>query len=315
MRLIIHAGIHRTGSTALQYFLADNRTELALQGFAYPFDKPNHQDIAWALHRHKTSGDDLIARLHTLNRSTAHTVILSGEDFSLHQNLDWLDVVSRDYNVECIVYLRRQDDWVMSWYNQHVKWPFNREKSQASPQEFLSAIDEFYWIDYERLLDRWTGALGFDSVTVGVVEKQQITDVVRHFADAVGLDTAPMTFGEARPNDSLPIHVLEIARHLGLFEMTRRERTVLNNALRTALLDKATDATTVYSPAERAALIERFAKTNRAVAQRFFGRDELFKAPIPGPDEAYYTFPATRHDEVLKEWVAPLLRQLIARAK
>lgn len=250
MRLIIHAGVHRTGSTALQRSLAGNRTALALQGFAYPFNKPNHQEIAWALHRRRMRGDDLVARLEPLSRSKAHTIILSAEDFSVHRNLDWIRAVSENYEVGCVLYLRRQDEWLMSWYNQHVKWPFDKWKSKLSPQEFLATIDEFHWIDYESLLDRWSGALGEDHVSIAVVDKTQVVDVVQHFCDRVGIDAATMRLDRGRSNDSLPVHILEIARHLGLFDLKPRERVILNDALRRALGTKASGLTTVYSPAE-----------------------------------------------------------------
>ena len=60
----------------------------------------------------------------------------------------------------CVFYLRRQDHWLMSWYNQHVKWPFDREKSRMDPQAFLATLEDFHWLDYERLLGRWSAVLG-----------------------------------------------------------------------------------------------------------------------------------------------------------
>ncbi len=51
MTLVIHAGIHRTGTTSLQRFLAENRAALAGRGVGYPGEENNHQALAWALHR------------------------------------------------------------------------------------------------------------------------------------------------------------------------------------------------------------------------------------------------------------------------
>ena len=48
----------------------------------------------------------------------------------------------------------------MSWYNQHVKWPFDRQKSRMDPAAFLTTIEDFHWLDYERLLARWSTVLG-----------------------------------------------------------------------------------------------------------------------------------------------------------
>ena len=48
MRVIIHAGIHRTGTTSLQRCLAGNRAALAARGFCYPGTEVHHQSLAMA---------------------------------------------------------------------------------------------------------------------------------------------------------------------------------------------------------------------------------------------------------------------------
>ena len=45
-------------------------------------------------------------------------------------DLGWLAAVAARVDTRAVLYLRRQDHWVMSWDNQHVKWPFDRTKSQ-----------------------------------------------------------------------------------------------------------------------------------------------------------------------------------------
>lgn len=316
MRLIIHAGIHRTGSTALQYFLASNRAGLSLQGFVYPFKGPHHQHIAWALYRRRMTGHGLVRRLEPYRRPTAHTIILSAEDFAIHRRFGWLHTAAKAFDdVRCILYLRRQDDWLMSWYNQHVKWPFDKTKSTLSSQEFLATIDDFYWLDYEALLDRWVSVLGEAAVAVAIVEEPQVTDVVDHLSKAVGIDTSGLALDDGRPNDSLPVHVLEIARNLTIFDLQPRERMILSAALRNALKDRATDSTTVYSPQERLAILERYTQSNRAVARRFFDRDDLFLAPPPQHDDPHFTFPTTTREELLRDWVAPVIRELLRNAK
>ena len=57
----IHAGIHRTGTTSLQRFLADNRAALAGQGVGYPGEATNHQALAWALKRGESGAEAVLA--------------------------------------------------------------------------------------------------------------------------------------------------------------------------------------------------------------------------------------------------------------
>jgi len=161
MRLLLHAGMHRTGSTDLQIFLERNRAALAAAGVGYPGEGRDHQDLAWALFRGDATGDDVAA---LLPRRGPETVVLSGEDFLVHRDLGWLKAVRRRAEVRVRIYLRRQDDWLNSWYNQHVKWPFQLPKSRMSPARFLAAIEDFHWLDLEATLGRWADALGEEAV-------------------------------------------------------------------------------------------------------------------------------------------------------
>ena len=312
MALLIHAGIHRTGTTSLQRFLADNRAALAARGVVYPGEATNHQGLAWALKRGESGAGEVLALIEAARAETAgvETVVLSGEDFAIHTDLRWLREVAARHETQAVFYLRRQDHWVMSWYNQHVKWPFDRRKSQMDPAAFLAGIEDFYWLDYQVLLGRWRAVLGPGRVRVRVVERGQVEDVSDDFLDGLGVSRDGLET-PGRINDSLPVHVLEIARNLGLFEMKGGRRTRVLNALRAGLADRAPAATTVYSPAERNGILERFAASNRAVAREVFGREALFLEPPPGPDAPWYRFPDLSREELLRDWMAPVIREIL----
>lgn len=309
-RVVIHAGVHRTGTTSLQRSLSTRRAALAAHGVAYPGEEANHQKLAWALKRGEATGAD--ARAVADKAGDAETVVLSGEDFCVHTDLRWLEALTRDREVRAVFYLRRQDHWLMSWYNQHVKWPFDRQKAQMGPAAFLGCAEEFHWINFAALLGRWSAALGRERVEVGVVERGQVEDVVADFAGRVGVPAESLADdGAPRANDSLPVHVLEFARHLGLFDMPPGRRTRLLAALRAGLARHEQDARTVFTPAQRQALLARYADSNAAVAQTFFGREALFLEPPPSPDDPYFAFPDMPRQKLMREWVAPVVRALL----
>lgn len=315
MRLLLHAGMHRTGSTDLQIFLERNRAALAAAGVGYPGERRDHQDLAWALFRGDATGEDVAA---LLPRRGPETVVLSGEDFLVHRDLGWLKAVRRRAEVRVRIYLRRQDDWLNSWYNQHVKWPFHRSKSRMSPAEFLAAIDDFHWLDFETTLARWADALGEEAVEIAPVERGfaaegQVEDVIGDFVARLGLEGAELERPATRHNDSMPVHCLEIARHMGLFEMGPKARMRVNDALRKGLAHHATEARTVFSPAQRDAVLDRFEAGNRAAARRFLGREALFLAPRPGPDEPWWEMPETDRETLLRDWIQPVVRALAER--
>jgi hypothetical protein len=313
MRLVIHAGIHRTGTTSLQRFLARNRAALAARGLVYPGAESSQQALAWSLHRGQAGAKAVLELVGEASAADAGQLVLSGEDFAIHRDLAWLEAVAARVDVRAVFYLRRQDHWLMSWYNQHVKWPFNPAKSRMDPAAFLAAIDEFHWIDYERLLGRWSAALGEDRVGAGVLEPGQVADTTEDFLARLGIARDGLVEGDERVNDSLPVHMLEIARHLGLYELKGGRRMKVLNALRSGLADRAPSPlpTTVYSPEERNQVLDRFAASNRAAARRFFGREQLFLEPPPGPDAPYWRFPELSRDALLDDWIAPVIRALV----
>ena len=146
-----------------------------------------------------------------------------------------------------------------------------------------------------------------------MLEKGQVEDVTADFLARLGIARRrPRRRRSERTNDSLPVHMLEIARHLGLYELKGGRRMRLLNALRTGLADRApAEISTVYSPEERNRVLARFEASNRAAARRFLGREALFLEPPPRPDAPYWRFPELGRDALLDDWIAPVIRALL----
>lgn len=314
MELVIHAGIHRTGTSSLQDFLTANRERLLERGILYPGEGKNHQPLAWALKR-GDAGPQGVKKLIESTTTDCKTAVLSAEDFCVHQDLSWLSTISAEIPTKVVFYLRRQDHWIMSWYNQHVKWPFDRWKSRMNPEEFLKHIEEFYWIDFANLLERWSKAVGRDSVRVSTVEKGQVEDVTRDFVEHLGVPFDDLPISPKRENNSMPVHLLDVARHLGLHQLPPRKRIRLIGALRNTLPAPPDLPNTVYSPLQRRTILDRFAKSNTKAARLFLGRDKLFLEPEPKDDEPFYSPPELSHDEWMAEWIKPVIARLVTPVK
>ena len=80
MKLIIHPGLHKTGSTYLQHVLNDNHAQLAARGVWYQPQSgyPAHHEAAWRI----LLGDEqpLVAMIEEARAADCHTVMLSSED-------------------------------------------------------------------------------------------------------------------------------------------------------------------------------------------------------------------------------------------
>jgi hypothetical protein len=284
-KLILHIGIHRTGTTGLQRNLSGNRERLKALDIAYPFEQTNHQDLAWAIHRGDLTGADMVEKLQPY--ADCAKIVLSGEDFCIHRSLAWLDPLKHAHDVEAVIYLRRQDHWIMSWYNQHVKWPFSRRHSLMTPQEFLASVEDFYWIDFNETVSRWEDALGKDRVHVRIVEAGEVRDAVGDFLAIAGIDASKLEIDSSQHNDSLPIETLEFARRADMSWMKPGKRMAVINFLRSVVASPAHTGKTLFTAIERQALLDRFADSNCTLARRRFDRDALFLEEAPHDRDLY----------------------------
>lgn len=85
MRLICHAGTHKTGSTSFQRLCAENREKLLEAGLLFPQFRnwQQHSYLAWHLQMHDmgTVGAFFESAVSAARTAGCHTILLSGEDF------------------------------------------------------------------------------------------------------------------------------------------------------------------------------------------------------------------------------------------
>jgi hypothetical protein len=273
-KLLIHAGVHRTGTTVIQTVLAKNASQLKQRGIFYPqyYNQPdagNHTRLAWDLNSNKTDEVALRQWAKEISRRRARVVILSAEDFSILKDLWFLDCFLETFDVEAIFYLRRQDDWLNSWYNQHVKWPFDARLCRSTPTEFLAHLDEFHWIRYFDLLERWSAKLGKERVRVRVFEAGQIENPVADFWDLCGVDF-PLETGY-RLNASVPVDQLELLRRLGMLQFSPNVRYQIIRALGELPNSGMYNA---FPASIRRLVLDRYTTQNQKVAEQYLGRTD-----------------------------------------
>lgn len=166
-RIVLHIGMERTGTSAVQRFLARNRTALRLMGVRYPRPRSGapekHQDLVHAIR----SGDDEAIRAlvaaYTEGARAPITVLsaegLSGPDPAYARALSPL---AGKFDVRVVVYLRRQDEWALSAYKQAVLDP---EKAEARPvSEWLDDPRTRARLDYSEMLTWWEEAFGAENI-------------------------------------------------------------------------------------------------------------------------------------------------------
>jgi hypothetical protein len=133
-RLVFHAGTPKTGTSAMQYFLEENRTELARDGIWYPdtnsHTPPKHQFLVEQLITGDLEGFGLaiLSALRTMPRN-ATVVLFSTEglfnhwwDFSAKGRLMFRFLASL-FRLEFVVCFRDPAEFAVSLYKQNIYNP------------------------------------------------------------------------------------------------------------------------------------------------------------------------------------------------
>ncbi len=287
--LFLHIGVHRTGTTAIQRLLHHNREALRRQGFHYAFDTENHTRLASPLQETDKASAEVVERLvQDAEEAGLPRVIVSGEDLSRIPYPDRLAPLMDHFEVRVICYLRRQDRWMESWYNQHVRWPWEPETSRMSPSRFLALHPEFHWLDYQALLIRWADVFGEDNLVVRVFEEARETPpFTQDFLGLCGIDPTLLEEAEAHQNASLAPQATEIIRHLEQFERQPRDRVLVIRAIAEACQEAGLAQTRhVLSGQQRFDLLREHVAGNHWVAREFLGRENgsLFPGELPPED-------------------------------
>ncbi|MEN8188901.1 MAG: hypothetical protein ABFS19_03575 [Thermodesulfobacteriota bacterium] len=218
--LCLHIGMPKTGTTAVQHFLAYNRQPLSDSGILYPeCGIPDFQHAAFVksiVARHYpwtvcNNGTEHIEPKNYLNsvidqcrERKCSRVIMSSEFFwaapamqsgppyhrVTEKNLSHLDdfvcrcreLFQLFEKVQIVVYLRRQDGWLDSFFGQQVKEGFN------SPDEKIIRTPRIYLL-YAENLKIWAREFGRENIAVRIYD-EQTGDVVGDFCRTVEIDAS-----------------------------------------------------------------------------------------------------------------------------
>lgn len=194
--IYIHIGLNKTGSTTLQTFLSANNKQLLSQNCLYPqagrlnqvgLKAIAHFDLKNFYKGHSSNLYQIFWKnFHQeIELTEADNVIISCEGFSSFQ-LPQIAYIKSDlskYNVKVIVYLRRQDKWILSCYSQQVK----TGKLSDSLDVFLNSSPCLERLNYYNLLLGWSSCFGAENIIVRPLEKMQISDINRDILEVLGI--------------------------------------------------------------------------------------------------------------------------------
>lgn len=274
-KVFLHIGLHKTGTTAIQTTLFENREVLAEQGYRVPVSGVpaaaplGHHELAWAQDRN----GELLERWQDLRKETAEdetsSWILTSEELCVlkAEHIASVRRLLNDHDVTVIVYLRNQVDLVESLYRTEVLH-YSVDVPLRSYIEHVRTR-----LDYLSLLDDWCGAFGRTNVVVRLYEKTFLPGgVVPDFFGIIGADHTILNAPKQDINHGLPFDAIIPVQQM------RRDGVpadLVNKFIAWAYQNSAGHFTCL-SCGEAEDVMAGFAASNEAVARRFFGRDVLF---------------------------------------
>jgi hypothetical protein len=285
-RLILHFGLQKTGTSSIQLMLSASRNALDEAGYQYPqlpkkeggvWNSPFRHNIISGTYADFASAFDKMTPAQTTEwwdsiRNSDKTSIVSAEDFSRQKNYTSLGNDISDFSVTVVLYLRRQDKFAESLYNQRNKILVQRMDDQileadtateAGLFKFLRVEHYIPILNFERLLNCIETQLKPDKIIVREFERNKLKegDVCHDFLDAIGLKADGFIFPSNDANEAIPnnmlrklvntaeVHGLDAARlELGEFaarfskgEVEKGSYAVCSEAVRKNLLDQYKD--------------------------------------------------------------------------
>lgn len=323
MRLIIHIGTEKTGTSSIQEFLFANPKALARSGIAYltsPMESAKRimnsrcfatycladevtddhvRSLGITEHRARQAWKERLR--HSFKKAIqnlaydVNTVIISSEHFHsrLHseQEIHRLAELVKDHfsRIELVAYLRRQDVVAVSHYSTICR-------SGGTRRNILPQVDkDNNYYNYYRFINRWVAVFGKEGIRLRVFERSALrnTDVVDDFLDTTDISLGDGAIVRPKPrNESISAVAQEVVlvfnRYFPRFTEGDQWKDFLKLRQKLIAQLQATHPGHPKLPSRSDALafFRTFDDSNAKLAQEYFNRSQLFNSDFSAyPDQ------------------------------
>ncbi|MCH5266853.1 MAG: hypothetical protein J1E62_00805 [Lachnospiraceae bacterium] len=300
--LYLHIGTPKTGTTAIQYFCHTNYDILLQRGLCYPdlgFRFPGigqNRNAYFLSHRHYDAQKNRLYDAEERERESGfakleklfsryNTVVLSDEHIWNEEEIDETRlkeiqerVAKMGAVVKVIVYLRRQDQVIESYWAQQVK-----EDLQLSFSKYIKENKYTYFqLDYQKRLQVFANALGKENVIVRCYEKGQYQGaehtILSDFLSIFGVESAG-NFRNSNTVQNVSLHgiYLEVKRLLNQNPAYQTKQNFIVKWLQKVQESREKTAyikVNYFSDKQREEYLARYESGNKYIAKEFLGRED-----------------------------------------
>ena len=202
--MLLHVGVHKTGTTAIQAALADARPQLAEHGVTYPGRKQAQHGAAlaviertWGWKERGGRPPDLV-RFDTLAKQSraARGRVVASSEFFCEANADQTAFVAERLGTErlhVVITLRNLGRLLPSSWQQYLKYglmkPYDEWLQAIFETPGKSKVSPSFWRrnDHAKVVANWASAVGPERVTVLVLEDVGLSAQFHTFAQMLAV--------------------------------------------------------------------------------------------------------------------------------
>jgi hypothetical protein len=265
-KCLLHIGAPKTGTTALQAFLTNNCKILLEQGWCYPdvnLRGYGHHDLAfqiwggypdWATPQEK--GLEELREELKIAVEKFPKIILSSENFYLYPKPELTARILNEAgmpedSIRVVVYIRRQDEAHIAWYNQVVK-------AQGYAESITECIEQYHnlWDYYDRLRS-WADIFGWENMVIRPFDASSLVagDIRRDFLEIAAITPDKFHFNDGVLNTRINTDLLEFQRRINRLPLTPQEKRRYHKEL--IELTRMTSGTDLFSDAPLLTAVQR----------------------------------------------------------
>ena len=241
LKLIIHAGTPKTGTTSLQTYLGKRQRKLRGKGILYPHNLEKLQNPTAPIHQwleknlvttHVEYFLENFKNIISQVKKDTHTIILSSEgiynywwDFP-DKSKDILRELSKLFDTEVWVWFREPLAFIESYYKQCIRNPqIETNPCYGKDLSFAEMLDIEWFsqhLNYQGFVNECQTLFGKNNVSVFKYEG----DVVQELIQKLGLAT-PHDNSPPRQNKSLNSASIELLRTINRYDVKAKDKELL----------------------------------------------------------------------------------------
>ncbi|WP_254410498.1 hypothetical protein [Campylobacter coli] len=227
MTAYIHIGTPKTGTTSIQKFITLNLDLFLQQGMVYPktFCVNNqHAKIAYIIKKNMKSdfnfwlNQEVVFLRNEISENKKYTFLFSSEMISLYINESYTLIRLKELfnwlgfkNIKCILYLRSNDEYMISHSSQNIKCGLGVYYKRKA--EFCTSMGMHM---YKTICKNYINVFGKENIIVRLFDKNEFYqgDLLKDFIHSIGLEWDNKFRIPERENETLDLIGFELQGRL-----------------------------------------------------------------------------------------------------